>query len=70
MPEPLVAGLPPDMDLPDGYIVRFNALDQTSGAQVAGVIVKNVSIYGTPLGAGTTTTETTGPFMLVAGPAA
>lgn len=51
MPVPLIAGLPPDMDLPDGYIVRFNALDPTSGAAVTGVVVSDVSIFGTILGA-------------------
>ena len=39
------------MDLPDGYIVRFNALDPTTGDPVAGVVVSEVSIFGTLLGA-------------------
>lgn len=50
MPIPLIAGLPPDLDLPDGYIIRFNALDPNTGAAVTGVVVQNVSIFGTNLG--------------------
>jgi hypothetical protein len=58
------------MDLPDGYIVRFNALDPNTGSPVAGVVVSNVSIYGANLGTSTTGTATEGPFMLVPGPGA
>ena len=50
MPKPLVAAMPPDLDLPDGYIVRFNALDPSTGAHVAGVVVENVSIFAAALG--------------------
>ena len=48
--QPLTAAMPPDMDLPDGYIVRFNAIDATTGAAVANVVVSQVSIFGTRLG--------------------
>jgi hypothetical protein len=58
------------MDLPDGYIVEWSAVDAT-GADVTGVVVAGVSIFGTSLGTGTTDTgEPPGPYMLVPGPAA
>lgn len=55
-------------DLPDGYIVQFDAVDPTSGATVAGVVVRDVSIFGTKLDV--TAEETFGPFKLVPGPGA
>jgi hypothetical protein len=58
------------LDLPDGYIIEWSAID-TTGADVSGVIVSGVSIFGTELGTGTGTDgETPGPYMLVPGPAA
>jgi len=33
------AGLPPELIISDGYVLRFAALDPTSGAAVAGVSV-------------------------------
>jgi hypothetical protein len=68
MPKPLVAGMPPDCDLPDGYVVRFNALDAATGNQVNGVVVKNVSIFGTGVTADLFAAGLTGPFMLTPGP--
>lgn len=52
MSQPLIAPLPPDLDLPDGYIVTWAAIDATTGADVAGVVVSGVSIFGTALGDG------------------
>ena len=66
--KPLIAGLPPDLELPDGYIVRFNALDPTNGALITGVVVESVSIFGTNLGVAESATF--GPFKLVPGPGA
>jgi len=48
--EPLKAAMPPALDLPDGYIVEWAAIDATTGADVAGVVVGDVSIFGTALG--------------------
>ena len=42
------AVLPQDLDLPDGYVVQWTAIDAT-GALVAGVVVNNVSLFGTHL---------------------
>jgi hypothetical protein len=62
--------MPQGLDLPDGYVVEWAAIDST-GADVSGVIVTGVSIFGTALGTGADGGDTTiGPFMLVPGPAA
>jgi len=66
----LKAAMPPDLDLPDGYIVQWAAVDPTTGADVAGVVVSGVSIFGTMLGQGADGSALSGPYMLVAGPGA
>jgi hypothetical protein len=63
--------MPPVLDLPDGYVVTWSAIDPATGADIAGVKVTNVSLFGTLLstasgGGG----EPVGPFMLVPGPGA
>lgn len=79
VPAPVTAGtgavldapMPEDMDLPDGYILTWAAIDPTTGADVPGAIVSGVSIFGTALGTGTGDGgELVGPFMLVPGPGA
>lgn len=71
MPQPLKAALPSDLDLPDGYVVTWSAIDPTTGADVAGVKVTSVSIFGTILGSGDGGGGNLfGPFMLVPGPGA
>ena len=70
MSQPLVAPVPPILDLPDGYVVEWSAVDPSTGADVAGVVVSNVSIFGTMLGSGGGGGIDLGPFMLVPGPAA
>lgn len=63
--------MPDTLDLPDGYVVTWAAVDPTSGADVAGVIVSGVSIFGTDLGGGGGGGSSgVGPFMLVPGPGA
>ena len=49
MPQPLIAGLPPDCELPAGYIIRVTALDPTTGATVGGVALSDVSLFVTDL---------------------
>jgi len=39
MPAPMKAGLPPELVISSGYILRFAALDPTTGNAVAGVSV-------------------------------
>ena len=70
MATPVKVGMPQDLDLPDGYIVEWDAIDPATGADVAGVVINNVSMFGTQLDAGTGTTTDFGPFMLVPGPGA
>jgi hypothetical protein len=62
--------MPADLDLPDGYTVTWAAVDPTTGADVSGVVVSNVSIFGTALGTGSGDGGVVGPFMLVPGPGA
>jgi hypothetical protein len=65
------AGMAPNLDLPDGYIVEWLAIDPTDGSAVSGVIVSDVSIFGRALGGGTESGQNlAGPYMLVPGPAA
>lgn len=49
MAAPLIAGLPPDITLQGDYLLRFAAVDPTTGAPVAGVVVSGVSIFGAQL---------------------
>ena len=71
MAQPLKANFTDTLDLPDGYQIVWAAIDPTSGADVAGVIVSGVSIFGTMLGAGVGTGPLVlGPYMLVPGPSA
>jgi len=41
---PLVAGLAPGITLTSGYIVKLIAVDPTTGANVTGVVVNNISM--------------------------
>lgn len=68
MAVPVDAPLAPELDLPDGYQVVFAALNPTTGAAVASVVVTEVSIFGTILGSAATEQLVLGPFMLVPGP--
>lgn len=70
MAQALTASMPQLLDLPDGYIVRWAAISPADGSAVAGVVVKNVSIFGTYLGGGGGGTTALGPLMLVPGPGA
>jgi hypothetical protein len=67
----ITASVAGELDLPDGYIITWAAIDPTTGNDVAGVVVSDVSMFGTllPTGAGGGGTDF-GPFMLVPGPGA
>lgn len=45
MPQPMVAGLPPWLDLEAGSIIRLSALDPTTGLAVSGVSLSEVSFF-------------------------
>ena len=49
MPQPLIAGLPPDLILSAGYVVRVVALDPSTGATVTGVALSDTSLFVTDL---------------------
>jgi hypothetical protein len=67
----LTASMPGDLDLPDGYVVTWAAIDPTTGADVSGVVVSGVSLFGTMLGGGGGNgSVVVGPYMLVPGPSA
>jgi len=68
MAQPLEAPMPPDLDLPDGYVVVWAAIDATSGADVAGVVVSGVSLFGRVIGLGASDTFALGAWFLVPGP--
>ena len=70
MAQAVKAAMPQELDLPDGYIVTWAAIDPTTGADIAGVVVSNVSIFGTLLDLAGNPTTDFGPFMLVPGPGA
>lgn len=42
-------GALPNLDLPAGFVVKFEAIDPTTGAAVAGVKVTAATIFGTRL---------------------
>lgn len=52
MPQPAIAALPLDLVLSSGYVIRFAALDPTSGAAVSGVRVTDVAFQVRPLNIG------------------
>jgi hypothetical protein len=60
--------LPPDMGLSAGYIVRFNAIDPTTGADVAGVKFTNAILHVRNIGGTNDAALASGPFKLVIGP--
>lgn len=70
MPAPMVAPLPPALDLDDGYIVRFAALDPTTGATVANVTVSAATLQVVNLSGSDVAALQSGPFILVPGPSA
>lgn len=63
---PLKTGFPDGLTLSPGYIIRFRATDPTTGADVTGVKVSNVSIFGDT--DDPSAFDDAGPFMWVPGP--
>lgn len=70
MAAPMKTALPPDMGLSAGYIIRFNAIDPTTGANVSGVTFTNAVLHVRNLTGGPAEALASGPFMLVPGPGA
>lgn len=70
MPVPATAAMPPNLDLDSGYTIRVTALDPTTGASVAGVVLTNVIIMARNMGASDSSALATGPWLLVPGSSA
>ena len=65
-----VEGTCPALPIDNGCRVVIEVRDPTTGAEVSGVQVSNVNIYGLDLSAGDGTAELAGPFLYVPGPEA
>jgi len=71
MAKPLVAALPPDLDIGPGYTLRVTALAVTDGSVVSAVKVNNFSVLVSDVGGTVDTSQLqVGPYMLVPGPGA
>lgn len=70
MSPPIVAAMPAELDLGGGFTFRFDAVDPTTGATVASVVVSDASIFATSVGVTSAGALNSGPFMLVPGPGA
>jgi hypothetical protein len=66
--QPLIASLPRDLDLDNGYTIRITALSPTTGAVVSGVKISAAVIMAASLVGGPPTALETGDWVLVPGP--
>lgn len=65
MPAPMVASLPPGVELASGYSVRFTALDPTDGSVVAGVVISEATLQVNNLSSSALSNLETGAWFLV-----
>jgi len=49
MPQPLIAALPLELVMESGYVIKVNALDPTTGAEITGVRVTDVTLQVRPI---------------------
>ncbi|MGH2835422.1 MAG: hypothetical protein ACRDUT_00070 [Mycobacterium sp.] len=68
-PAPLIAGLPPSLDLGAGMTIRVTALDAATGDLVSGVNIDTSVITANDLSGTGGAGASAGPYMLVPGPA-
>lgn len=61
---PIKTGLPDTLIVTDSYIIRWRAVDPTTGADVSGVVITEAAVQASNAAAG----GATGPYMLVPGP--
>jgi len=66
--QPLIASLPRDLDLDNGYTIRITALSPTTGAVVSGVKISAAVIMAGNITGGEPTDLVTGDWVLVPGP--
>lgn len=52
MAAPIKVAIPPGLDLTNGYVIQFTALDASTGAVVGGVTVSDASLLVDNLGGG------------------
>lgn len=69
MSQQLNAAMPPDLNIPGGYTIRFTAIDPGTGVVVNGVKVSAAAIQAAVV-LGSVSTLDSGPFMFVPGPGA
>lgn len=70
MAQPLIAPLPPDLALYAGCTIRVRAISPTTGANITGVTLSNVSLFVRNVGGGANEALASGSFQLVPGPGA
>ena len=68
--QPMIAGLPPDLSLYAGCIIRVRLIDPVTGAAIAGGVLSNVSIFIRNIGGSTLDELVYGDWRLVPGPGA
>lgn len=67
---PVKTGFPDDIRAGGAWTIEFAAVDPTTGADVAGVVVSLVNIGGEVEAGSVADNLAFGPFMLVPGPGA
>lgn len=67
MAKKIKTALPPHLDLGGSWRVEWDAVDPTTGASVAGVVISATSLY---VEGSSESLQLLGPFMLVPGPGA
>lgn len=67
---PVKTGFPDDIRAGGAWTIEFAAVDPTSGADVAGVVISLVNIGGEVEAGSLAAADQFGPFMLVPGPGA
>lgn len=67
MPQPLAAGLAPDLQLEAGYRIVVTALDPTTGAFIAGVTLTDASYFVRDLSGGDEGDQSPTPLLVPSG---
>lgn len=68
MAQKINVNLPEDVVIGDGWIVEWDAVDPTTGASVAGVVISQANVTAADQSAPALETPQAGPFMLLPGP--
>ena len=68
MAQKLDVALPDDVEIGDGWIVEWDAVDPTTGASVSGVKVSAANLTAADLSEGGGGGVEPGPFVMVLGP--